>query len=113
MKGKQRSHLLHDRKFTALLMNNYLQKHTSHGFITHILYLKVRTIIVWVEKTLQNKELMIIEQKNFTAKYLRYFKSPFLGHNSKTVTIAIMDKKGYKSQIQIVLFKQDSNYKNE
>lgn len=38
---------------------------------------------VWVEKTVQNKALKIVEQ-NITAKYFRYLKSPFLGHDSKT-----------------------------
>lgn len=48
---------------------------------------------VWVEKTLQNKALKIIEQ-NITARYFRYLKSPFLGHDSKTVIPAKKVKKG-------------------
>lgn len=43
-------------------MNNNLQKYTSHGlYHAHILYLKVRTIIVWAEKTVQNRALKITE----------------------------------------------------
>lgn len=38
----------------------------------------------WVEKTLQNKTLKIIEQ-NITAKYFRYLNLPFSGHDSKTL----------------------------
>lgn len=41
--------------------------------------------LLGIEKTLQNKALKNIEQ-NITAKYFRYLKSPFLGHDSKTYT---------------------------
>lgn len=49
--------------------------------------------LLGVEKTLQNKALKNIEQ-NITAKYFRYLKSPFLGHESKTDTCAKKVKRG-------------------
>lgn len=74
-------------------MSNYIQKYTSHGFYQTRFIIKRLEQFVWVEKTLQNKTLKIIEQ-NSTAKYFRYLNLPFLGHDSKTVILAKKVKKG-------------------
>lgn len=74
-------------------MSNYLQKYTSHGFYQTQFIIKILEQFVWVEKTLQNKTLKIIEQ-NITAKYFRYLNLPFLNHDSKTVILAKKVKKG-------------------
>lgn len=74
-------------------MSNYIQKYTSHGFYQTRFIIKRLEQFVWVEKTLQNKTLKIIEQ-NITAKYFRYLNLPFLGHDSKTVILAKKVKKG-------------------
>lgn len=73
-------------------MSNYIQKYTSHGFYQTRFIIKRLEQFVWVEKTLQNKTLKIIEQ-NSTAKYFRYLNLPFLGHDSKTVILAKKVKK--------------------
>lgn len=56
-----------------------------------------------VEKTLQNKALKNIEQ-NITAKYFRNLKSPFLGHDSKTVILAKKVKRGSQTSNKVIFF---------
>jgi len=73
--------------------------------------IKILEQFVWVEKTLQNRALKITE-RSITAKYFTYLKSPFLGHDSKTVIPAKKVKKGYQPSNVYLFLKQGCNYKN-